>query len=48
MIKNKKLPGVRVEKPDSIVAVGMDLPLDQVVYNAADNLKRFASERRCA
>jgi amidase len=44
VIKNKKLPGVRIEKPDSIVAVGMDLPLDQAVYNAADNLMAWMQD----
>jgi acetamidase/formamidase len=44
VIKNKKLPGVRIEKPDSIVAVGMDLPLDQAVYNAADNLMAWMEQ----
>lgn len=38
ILKNKRIPGIRIDKPDSIVAIGMDLPLDQAVYNAADNL----------
>ena len=44
VIKNKKIPGVRIIKPDSIVAIGMDLPLDQAVYNAADNLMDWMKE----
>lgn len=44
VIKNKKIPGVRIIKPDSIVAVGIDLPLDQAVYNAADNLMEWMEE----
>lgn len=44
VIKNKKIPGVRIIKPDSIMAIGMDLPLDQAVYNAADNLMHWMQE----
>lgn len=44
VIKKKKIPGVRIIKPDSIVAVGIDLPLDQAVYNAADNLMHWMQE----
>lgn len=44
VIKNKKIPGVRIIKPASIVAIGMDLPLDQAVYNAADNLMQWMEE----
>ena len=44
VIKKKKIPGVRIIKPDSIVAVGIDLPLDQAVYNAADNLMQWMEE----
>lgn len=44
VIKNKKIPGIRIIKPDSIVAVGIDLPLDEAVYNAADNLMEWMQE----
>ncbi|MDM8167684.1 acetamidase/formamidase family protein [Roseovarius sp.] len=44
VIKNKKIPGVRIEKPDSIVAIGMDLPLDEAVYSAADNLMHWMQD----
>jgi amidase len=44
VIKNKKIPGVRIIKPDSIVAVGIDLPLDEAVYTAADNLMEWMQE----
>ncbi len=44
VIKNKRIPGVRILKPDTIVAIGMDLPLDQAVYNAADNLMQWMEE----
>jgi amidase len=44
VIKNKKIPGIRIIKPETIVAVGIDLPLDQAVYNAADNLMHWMSE----
>jgi amidase len=44
VIKNKKIPGIRIMKPDTIVAVGIDLPLDQAVYNAADNLMQWMQE----
>ena len=44
VIKNKRIPGIRIIKPDSIVAIGMDLPLDQAVYNAADNLMQWMKD----
>jgi amidase len=44
VIKNKTIPGVRIIKPDSIVAIGMDLPLDEAVYRAADNLMEWMEE----
>jgi acetamidase/formamidase len=44
VIKNKRIPGVRIIKPDTIVAIGMDLPLDQAVYNAAANLMNWMEQ----
>jgi len=44
VIKKKKIPGIRIIKPDSIVAVGIDLPLDMAVYSAADNLMAWMQE----
>ena len=44
VIKNKQIPGIRIIKPDSIVAIGMNLPLDEAVYNAADNLMAWMQD----
>jgi len=44
VIKKKKIPGIRIIKPDSIVAVGIDLPMDEAVYTAADNLMEWMQE----
>jgi acetamidase/formamidase len=38
VIKKKRLPCVRVVKPDSIVAIGINLPMEQAVYDAAANM----------
>jgi len=44
VIKNKRLPCVRIDKPDSIVAVGINLPLEHAVYDAAENLMQWLEE----
>ena len=44
VIKNKRLPCVRIEKPDSVVAVGINLPMEHAVYDAADNLMQWLEE----
>jgi amidase len=44
VIKNKRLPCVRIEKPDSIVAVGINLPMEQAVYDATRNLMQWLAE----
>lgn len=44
VVKNKRLPCVRIDKPDSIVAVGINLPLEQAVYDACDNLMDWLLE----
>lgn len=44
IIKNKRLPCVRIEKPDSIVAVGINLPMEHAVYDATANLMEWLEE----
>ena len=44
VIKNKKLPGIRVEKPESIVAIGNNSPMDQGVLDATANLMAWVEE----
>ena len=34
VIKNKKIRGVRIIKPKSIVAIGINLPMEHAVYDA--------------
>ena len=41
VIKDKHAPCVRIEKPDSVVAVGINLPMEQAVYDACDNLMQW-------
>ena len=41
VVKNQRLPCVRIDKPDSIVAVGINLPLEHAVYDAIDNLMEW-------
>lgn len=38
LIKEKKIPGIRIEKPDSLVAVHVDRPLDYAVETAIIHL----------
>ena len=44
VIKNKRLPTVRIVKPDSIVAVGINLPMEQAVYDACANMIAWLSD----
>ena len=44
VIKNKRLPCVRVIKPESVVAVGINLPLEQAVYDACSNMMQWLQE----
>ncbi|MCP5199788.1 MAG: acetamidase/formamidase family protein [Gammaproteobacteria bacterium] len=44
VVKNKRLPCVRIEKPDSIVAVGINRPLEHAVYDATANLMQWLEE----
>lgn len=44
VIKNKRIPTVRIEKPDSIVAVGINLPMEHAVYDACRNMIDWLSE----
>ncbi len=44
VIKNKRLPCVRIEKPDSVVAVGINLPMEQALYDATRNLMEWLEE----
>ena len=41
VIKGKHAPCVRIEKPDSIVAVGINLPMEHAVYDACDNMMQW-------
>lgn len=41
VIKNKRLPCVRVIKPESIVAIGINLPMEQAVYDATANMMEW-------
>ena len=41
VVKNKRIPNVRIDKPDSIVAVGINLPLEHAVYDACDNFMEW-------
>jgi amidase len=38
VIKNKKIPAMRIEKPDSLVAIHIDRPLDHAVETATVHL----------
>jgi acetamidase/formamidase len=44
VIPNKRNPCVRIEKPDSIVAVGINLPMEHAVYDATDNLMQWLAD----
>lgn len=44
VVKNKRLPCVRIEKPESIVAVGINIPLEHAVYDACDNMMLWLKE----
>ncbi|HIF11374.1 MAG TPA: hypothetical protein EYQ81_17045 [Sneathiellales bacterium] len=44
VIKNKRLPCVRIDKPDSVVAVGINLPMEQALYDATRNLMEWLEE----
>ena len=44
VVKNKRLPCVRIDKPDSIVAVGINRPMEQAVYDAAQNMLEWLRE----
>lgn len=44
VIKNKRLPCVRIEKPDSLVAVGINRPMEHAVYDAAQNMLEWLCE----
>ena len=41
IIKNKRIRGVRIIKPDSIVAVGINLPMEHAVYDACWNMMEW-------
>jgi acetamidase/formamidase len=38
LIKEKRIPGMRIEKPDSIIAIHMDRPLDHAIETATTHL----------
>tara|TARA_B100001559_G_C16473386_1_gene610134 strand:- start:666 stop:1676 length:1011 start_codon:yes stop_codon:yes gene_type:complete len=44
VISNKRLPCVRIEKPESIVAIGINLPMEHAVYDATDNLMQWLAD----
>jgi acetamidase/formamidase len=44
VVKNRRLPCVRIEKPDSVVAVGINLPMEQAVLDATQNLMAWLAE----
>ncbi|MSQ69359.1 MAG: hypothetical protein EXR83_14420 [Gammaproteobacteria bacterium] len=44
VVKNKRLPCVRIDKPDSVVALGINLPMEHAVYDAARNLMEWLAE----
>ncbi|MBM3517970.1 MAG: hypothetical protein FJX56_08885 [Alphaproteobacteria bacterium] len=44
VVKRKRIPCVRIVKPNSIVAVGINLPMEQAVYDAANNFMAWLSE----
>lgn len=44
VVENKRLPCVRIEKPDSIVAVGINLPMEHAVYDATRNMMEWLEE----
>jgi acetamidase/formamidase len=44
VIKRRAIPGVRVIKPDSIVALGISKPLERAVYDASFNLMEWMRE----
>ncbi|MBM3483432.1 MAG: hypothetical protein FJX66_09005 [Alphaproteobacteria bacterium] len=44
VVKNKRLPCVRIDKPHSIVAVGINLPLEHAVYDANENMMLWLLE----
>lgn len=44
VIKNKQVPCVRIDKPDSLVAIGINLPMEQGVYDACANMLQWLEE----
>ena len=44
VIKNKRMPTVRIVKPESIVAVGINRPMEHAVYDACANMIDWLSE----
>ncbi len=44
VVKNKRLPCVRIDKGDSVVALGINLPFEHAVYDAARNLMEWLEE----
>jgi acetamidase/formamidase len=44
VVKKKRIPCVRILKPDTIVAVGINLPLEQAVYDACSNFMEWLEQ----
>ena len=41
VIKDRHAPCVRIEKPESLVAVGINLPMEHAVYDACNNMMEW-------
>ena len=44
VIKSKQIPCVRIDKPDSLVAIGLGLPMEQAVYDACAHMLGWLQE----
>ena len=44
IIKNKRIRGVRIIKPETIVAIGINLPMEHAVYDACWNMMEWLKE----
>ncbi len=44
VVRNKRLPCLRIDQPDSVVAVGVNLPMEQAVLDATQNLMAWLDE----
>ena len=44
VIKNKRIRGVRILKPETIVAIGINLPMEHAVYDACWNMMEWLKD----